>query len=130
MLRVLSNLPKTLVILLSPPDYSQWDTIQDKGHICDLSLRTQCSCLYDGQVLHISSIEKNKKKFQALQLAYTRALHTLAWQYRRKDFGVEVSPALQGLPTKEMKGYKLVASKRGLSHDCFHFNQRTHSMVS
>ena len=101
MLRVLANLPRTLVILLAPPDLTKFDSIPDKTHICDLSLRTQCSCLYAGQVFPLSSISRNKKKLLALQLSYTRALHTLAWRYRRKDFGVEVSPAMQGLPTKE-----------------------------
>ena len=124
MLRVLANLPKTLVLLLAPPDFSQWDSIPDKGVICSNSLQIQCSCLYSG-----GSVTNNKKKFRKLQISYTRALHMLAGQYDRKDFGVEVLPSLQGLPAKEMKGYTKVASKRGLSHDCFHFNERTHSMV-
>ena len=56
MLHVLSNLPKTLVLLLALPDLSQWDSIPNKSHLCDLSLRTQCSCLYQGQVEEIECL--------------------------------------------------------------------------
>ena len=82
----------------------------------------------------MTSIERNKKKFRSLQLAYNKALLQLAWQFSKKGkvsgFSVEVLAAMMELPPKENIGYKELASERGLSHDCFHFNRDTHSMVS
>ena len=38
MMRVLYSLPRTIVLLLQPLDFSQYATIPDRGFICDLIL--------------------------------------------------------------------------------------------
>ena len=38
MLRVLYTLPRTIVLLLQPQDFSQYVTVPDRGLICDLIL--------------------------------------------------------------------------------------------
>ena len=125
MMRILSELPKTLVLLLQPLDWTQFGEIPDRGFICDFFVTQYCSCLFEG-----NSMSKNIRKFRHLQRSYTAAYRMLADQFQRKDFGVEVLPALVGLPPKERKGYKKVPSKAALSHDCFHYSGRTQAMVS
>ena len=66
---------------------------------------------------------------RSLLASYTNIYHQLAAQFSRQDFGVEVIPALRGLPPKERRGDKQVVSKTALSHDCFHYNGRTQGMI-
>ena len=38
MMRVLYRLPRTIVLLMQPQDFSQYATVPDRGFICDLIL--------------------------------------------------------------------------------------------
>ena len=42
MLRVLYSLPRTIVLLLQPPDFSQYRTVPDRGFICNFILTNRC----------------------------------------------------------------------------------------
>ena len=88
-----------------------------------LQLILSCSCLFDG------NIAVNTIKMRRLLTSYTNTYHQLSRQFTRKDFAVEVVPALVGLPPKERRGYREVVSKAGLTHDCFHYNARTQAMI-
>ena len=43
MLRVLYSLPRTIVLLLQPPDFSQYLTVPDRDFICDTILTNRCA---------------------------------------------------------------------------------------
>ena len=120
-MRILSELPKTLVLLLQPPDYTQYENIPDRGFICDFFVTQGCECLFKGP--------GSKRRLQLILKGYTKAYKRLARQFTRQDFGVVVMPSLLGLPPKERRGYKQVPSKNSYSHDCIHYNGRTQSMV-
>ena len=125
MMRILSQLPKTLVLLLEPPDYTQFGDIPNRGFICNFFVTQGCSCLFEGD-----SVAKNRRKIRHLLQSYTKSYHRLAEEFQRKDFGVEVIPAVVGLPPKERRGYRVLPTQKALSHDCFHYNGRTQDMVS
>ena len=123
MLRVLYSLPRTIVLLLQPLDFSQYASLPDRGFICDTILTNSCSCLFNG------NIAANTVKMRKLLDSYANIYHQLAAQFRRQDFAVEVIPALRGLPPRERRGYKQVVSKEAFSLDCFHYNGRTQGMI-
>ena len=72
MLTTLAQLPRTIVLLLAPPDFSSYLHTPDPGPWCRLVLTASCPCLERGDT------EANTATIRALVAAYTEVLHQLA----------------------------------------------------
>ena len=112
MLSILSQLPRTIVLLLQPGDFTKFQTFRNRGFICNLILTNRfqgvnnenlsqgtfiyfiysCDCLFDG------NITQNTKKLQKLMRSYQKINDELAKYFTKGDFVVETLPALLGLP--------------------------------
>ena len=44
MLRILYTLPRTIVLLLQPQDFSEYVNVPDRGFICDIILTNRFVC--------------------------------------------------------------------------------------
>lgn len=72
MLTTLAQLPRTIVVLLAPPDFSAYQHTPDPGPWCRLVLAASCPCLLRGDTA------ANTATIRALVAGYTEALHQLA----------------------------------------------------
>jgi len=119
-LRILSALPCTIVLLLAPPDFSQFDRIPNKSIYCVANLRFSCNCLYQGDVA------ANSKRFKYLSQSLESGMNRIAKQFTKSNFGVEVVQAWKGLPPKNYRGVPL---RQSVVHDCFHFTAQTQGQL-
>ena len=84
MLSILAQLPRTVVAVLQPQDFTRYQLVRDRGLLCDLLLTNSCPCLFRGDTRH------NTRRLRAL-LARYRSINTqLAKHFSAGDFTVEV----------------------------------------
>ena len=84
MLSILAQLPRTVVALLQPQDFTRYQLVRDRGLLCDLLLTNSCPCLFRGDT------RRNTRRLRAL-LARYRSINTqLAKHFSAGDFAVEV----------------------------------------
>ena len=138
MLSILAQLPRTVVAVLQPQDFTRYQLVRDRGLLCDLLLTNSCPCLFRGDT------RRNTRRLRALLARYRNINTQLARHFSAGDFAVEVVllcististclqvlPALDSLPPLVTSGYgRSEVNKAALSHDCFHYNGRTQGMV-
>ena len=116
-LNKLSTMPRTLVVFLESYMPSKLQDMVNPSWTCSLAIEVGCPCVTQENLAEKTELRDN----------YTAELHSLASQYRKSDFGVEVVPALTNLyPTSAMGGGPDASY---LAPDCYHFNTELHSMV-
>ena len=84
MLSILAQLPRTVVALLQPQDFTRYQLVRDRGLLCDLLLTNSCPCLFRGDT------RRNTRRLRALLARYRTINTQLAEHFSAGDFAVEV----------------------------------------
>ena len=112
----LSTMPRTLVVFLESYMPSKLQDMVNPSWTCSLAIELGCPCVTQENLAEKTELREN----------YSAEVRSLASQYRRSDFGVEVVPALTGLYPNATAGGPDASY---LAPDCYHFNAELHSMV-
>ena len=112
----LSTMPRTLVVFLESYMPSKLQDMVKPSWTCSLAIEVGCPCVTQENLAEKTELREN----------YSAEVRSLASQYRRSDFGVEVVPALTGLYPNATAGGPDASY---LAPDCYHFNAELHSMV-
>ena len=84
MLSILAQLPRTVVAVLQPQDFTRYQLVRDRGLLCDLLLTNSCPCLFRGDT------RRNTRRLRALLARYRTINTQLAGHFSAGDFAVEV----------------------------------------
>ena len=84
MLSILAQLPRTVVAVLQPQDFTRYQLVRDRGLLCGLLLTNSCPCLFRGDA------RRNTRRLRALLARYRTINTQLAKHFSAGDFAVEV----------------------------------------
>lgn len=120
------NVPRLLINLIVVPNIQlTMRHIKEVSMQCFMVHRLACNCLISD---HMSPGQRRQRqetiqRWQQVDLAVARLP-----EFHRKDFAIVAHPMVSNMTTPILPNGK--TDWRLFSHDCFHFSQRTHAMVS
>ncbi|XP_034097638.2 phospholipase B1, membrane-associated [Drosophila albomicans] len=120
------NVPRLLINLIVVPNIQQsMRHISGVPTQCFIVHRIACNCLMSDRITAAQRKQRQEtiQRWQQVDLAVARLP-----EFQRKDFAIIAHPIVSNMTTPLMPDGS--TDWRLFSHDCFHFSQRTHAMVS
>ncbi|XP_034472872.1 phospholipase B1, membrane-associated-like [Drosophila innubila] len=120
------NVPRLLINLIVAPNIQlTMSRLTGISLQCFMVHRLACNCLISDR---LSSAQRRQRqetihRWQQVDLAIARLP-----EFQRKDFAIIAHPMITNMTTPMLPNGE--TDWRLFSHDCFHFSQRTHAMVS
>ncbi|KAH8403033.1 hypothetical protein KR222_003484, partial [Zaprionus bogoriensis] len=120
------NVPRLLINLIVVPNIML--TMKHMIGVpvqCYMVQRIACHCLISDHITPAESRQRQETilRWQQIDLAIARLP-----EFQRKDFAIIAHPVVSNMTSPLLPDGKI--DWRIFSHDCFHFSQRTHAMVS